>query len=192
MGSILCAKPYKPPLPAPCKCSRPDLPKPLSAQRQPTVFSFSRTTQSQFTAHCFLLLSTSFPNYTLYCQSGSSAYGFLLNCKLLLQNKRQVLVISFLPNPGHRCGKLLGKEAAQALHIRHEHVARNTARVQVPLRWNAAAMLSQLIVYYLPPPPTSPTSRLTFQKHKVSLRCLQVFHLSRRPGIKILGLPRGL
>lgn len=121
----MCAKPYKPPLPAPCKCSRPDLPKPLSAQRQPTVFSFSRTTQSQFTAHCFLLLSTSFPNYTLYCQSGSSAYGFLLNCKLLLQNKRQVLVISFLPNPGHRCGKLLGKEAAQARTCTPEHRTRS-------------------------------------------------------------------
>lgn len=97
---------------------------------------------SLHTASCFF--PHSFPNYTLYCHSGSSAYGFLLN-------KRQVLVISFLPNPGHRCGKLLGKEAAQALRIRHEPEPRNTARGQVPLRWNTAAMLSQLTVYYLPP-----------------------------------------
>lgn len=83
---------------------------------------------SLHTASCFF--PHSFPNYTLYCHSGSSAYGFLLNCKLLLQNKRQVLVISFLPNPGHRCGKLLGKEAAQALRIRHEPEPRNTASGQ--------------------------------------------------------------
>lgn len=97
--------------------------------------------------------------------------------------------ISLLPHTVQICKKLLGTEPTKT-HIWHKYVPWkhfvHFGSSVSERSCNTAKLANTLL-----PPVTSPAS-LIFQKHKVSLRLLQVFHLSRRPGIKILRLPTGL